>query len=301
MVNFTSLKALESDPQLQPTQRKQNTLKQEVSFSGIGIHTGHEVSLKFCPAEEGTGIVFQRVDLPSKPIIPATVEYVQDTSRATTIGIGTAKIHTVEHVLAALYAAQVDNVIIQVDAPEPPVADGSSLTFLKMIDSAGIVHQSDIKPLLKLKEPIYLSHNQIYMVALPADEFKISYTLHYPQIKSIGSQYHSLIVNYENFKNEVANCRTFALYQELKMLMDAGLIRGGSLDNAVVVHDDAVFSKEGMRFSNEMVRHKILDVVGDLALVGFSFHAHIISICSGHTTNVALAKKLLNQLTMERN
>lgn len=300
MVNTISSKTLADDPYLSTMLRNQTTLKQEVSFSGIGIHTGHEVSLKFCPAQAGTGIVFQRVDLPSKPLIPATVEYVQDTARATTIGIGTTKVHTVEHVLAALHAARVDNILIQLDAPEPPVADGSSQAFLKMIESAGILDQPETKPILRLKEPVYLSHNQIHMVALPADEFKISYTLHYPQIKSIGSQYHSLVVNHENFKNEVANCRTFALYQELKMLMDAGLIRGGSLDNAVVVHDDAVFSKEGMRFSNEMVRHKILDVIGDLALVGFSFHAHIISICSGHTTNVALAKKLLNKLTMER-
>ncbi|MCH9632335.1 MAG: UDP-3-O-acyl-N-acetylglucosamine deacetylase [Chlamydiae bacterium] len=281
--------------------RYQNTLKESVSFSGIGIHTGNEVNLKFCPAENGTGIVFQRTDLPSKPIIPATVEYVQDTSRATTIGIGDAKVHTIEHVLAALSASKVDNVVIQVDAPEPPVGDGSSSVFLAMIDSVGIEQQSAQKPVLTLKQPVYLSKGSIHMVAVPSDEFRISYTLHYPQIKSIGSQYHSLVVNQENFRNELSNCRTFALYQELKMLMDAGLIKGGSLDNAVVVHDDAVFSKEGLRFPNEMVRHKILDVVGDLSLVGFSFNAHIISVCSGHATNVALAKKLLNELTMEKN
>ncbi len=281
--------------------RYQNTLKESVSFSGIGIHTGNEVNLKFCPAENGTGIVFQRTDLPSKPIIPATVEYVQDTSRATTIGVGDAKVHTVEHVLAALSASKIDNIIIQVDAPEPPVGDGSSSVFLEMIDSVGIEAQSARKPMLKIKQPVFLSQGSIHMVAIPSDEFRISYTLHYPQIKSIGSQYHSLVVNQENFRNEVSNCRTFALYQELKMLMDAGLIKGGSLDNAVVVHDDAVFSKEGLRFPNEMVRHKILDVVGDLSLVGFSFNAHIISICSGHATNVALAKKLLNEFTMEKN
>ncbi len=281
--------------------RKQNTLKEAVSFSGVGIHTGNEVSLKFCPAPKGTGIAFQRIDLPAKPVIPATVEYVQDTSRATTIGIGDARVHTIEHVLAALSAAQIDNVIIQVDAPEPPVADGSSATFLEMIDSVGTQSQSVPKPILTIDKPVFLSQDNIHMVALPADEFKISYTLHYPQIKSIGSQYHSLVVNHENFKTEIANCRTFALFQELKMLMDAGLIKGGSLDNAVVVHDDAVFSKEGLRFPNEMARHKILDVIGDLSLVGFRFHAHIISICSGHTTNVAFAKKLLNQLTMEKN
>jgi UDP-3-O-[3-hydroxymyristoyl] N-acetylglucosamine deacetylase len=280
--------------------RSQNTLKEEVSFSGIGIHTGHQVNLKFCPAPKGTGIVFQRVDLSAKPLIPATVEYVQETARATTIGIGNAKVHTVEHVLAALSAYEVDNVIVQVDAPEPPVGDGSSSVFLKMIERGGIEKQKAQKPILKITEPVSLSEGHIHIVALPADEFKISYTLHYPQIASIGSQYHSLVVNDQNFKNEISECRTFALYRELKMLMDAGLIKGGSLDNAVVVHDDAIFSKEGLKFPNEMVRHKILDMIGDLALVGFCFQAHIISICSGHATNVAFAKKILNHLTMEK-
>ncbi len=290
---------LDFHPSLDIKSRAQKTLKKEVSFSGIGIHTGYEVNLKFCPAPKGTGIAFQRMDLPSQPIIPATVEYVQETARATTIGIGDAKVHTVEHVLAALSACEVDNIIIQVDAPEPPVGDGSSSVFLEMIESAQVEVQSAMKPILKLSQPVSLSEGGIHMVALPAEEFKISYTLHYPQIKSIGSQYHSLVVNQKNFKEQVGSCRTFALYQELKVLMDAGLIKGGSLDNAVVVDNDAVFSKEGLKFRNEMVRHKILDVVGDLALVGFSFHAHIISICSGHATNVALAKKLLNHLTME--
>lgn len=281
--------------------RNQNTLGREVSFSGIGIHTGHNVNLKFCPAPKGSGIVFQRMDLNSHPLIPATVEYVQDTSRATTIGIGGAKVHTIEHVLAALSACEIDNVIVQLDAPEPPVADGSSSVFLKMIKDAGKVSQDAVKPILKIKEPIYLSQDKIHLIALPADEFKVSYTLNYPNISAIGSQFHSLTINEENFTNELSNCRTFALYKELKMLMDSGLIKGGSLDNAVVIHEEAVFSKEGLKFPNEMVRHKILDVVGDLALVGFSFHAHIISICSGHATNVALAKKLLNHLTMEKN
>ena len=280
--------------------RNQNTLKEEVSFSGIGIHTGHQVSLKFCPAPKGTGIVFQRVDLPAKPLIPATVEYVQETARATTIGIGDAKVHTIEHIMAALSAYEVDNVIVQVDAPEPPVGDGSSSVFVKMIEKSGIEAQSAQKAILKITKPISLSQDHIHIVALPADEFKISYTLHYPQIKSIGSQYHSVIVDDQSFKNEISECRTFALYKELKMLIDAGLIKGGSLDNAVVVHDEAIFSKEGLKFPNEMVRHKILDMIGDLALVGFCFQAHIISICSGHATNVAFAKKILNHLTMEK-
>ncbi len=280
--------------------RNQATLKKEVSFSGIGIHTGHEVNLKLCPAEKGTGIAFQRMDLRSKPIIPATVEYVQDTARCTTIGIGDAKVHTIEHVMAALYACGIDNVVVQVDGPEPPVGDGSSSVFMKMIQTAEKEEQTSLRPILKLLEPVYFSQDSIHMVALPADNYQISYTLHYPHIKSIGSQFHSLVVTEESFAKEISTCRTFALYKELKTLMDLGLIKGGSLDNAVVVHDEAIFSKEGLKYPNEMVRHKILDVIGDMALVGFSFEAHIISICSGHTSNVAFAKKMLNHLTMER-
>jgi UDP-3-O-[3-hydroxymyristoyl] N-acetylglucosamine deacetylase len=281
--------------------RAQKTLKREVSFSGIGIHTGHLVNLTFCPAEKGTGVVFRREDLPSKPMIPATVEYVQDTSRNTTIGIGNARVHTVEHVLAALYAYEIDNVLIKVDGPEPPVGNGSSDVFIDMIESVGFEEQPASKAILGLKEPIYFSQGSIHIVGIPSDEYKISYTLHYPQVPTIGSQYHSLTITPENFKNEISECRTFALYKELKMLMDAGLIKGGSLDNAVVVHEEAVFSKEGLKFPNEMVRHKILDVVGDLSLVGFALKAHIISICSGHATNVAFAKKLLTHITMENN
>ncbi|MCH9634647.1 MAG: UDP-3-O-acyl-N-acetylglucosamine deacetylase [Chlamydiae bacterium] len=281
-------------------ERCQNTLSVKRTFTGVGIHTGHQVNLTFCPAAPGTGIVFQRVDLPSKPMIPATVDYVLDaSSRNTTIGIDAVKVHTIEHVLAALSAYQIDNLVIQVDGPEPPVGDGSSSVFVKMIEDAGVEPQTTLRSIFKIREPIFYSKNNIHIVALPADELKISYTLHYPQISSIGSQYHSIVVSSDSFKKELSECRTFALYRELKMLMDAGLIKGGSLDNAVVVHEEAIFSNGGLKFANEMVRHKILDMLGDLSLVGFSLQAHIISICSGHATNVAFAKKLLKNITME--
>lgn len=279
---------------------KQNTIKKQVSFSGVGIHTGSEVSMSFCPAKANTGIIFQRVDLPAQPVIPATIEYVQDTSgRNTTIGLGDARVHTIEHVMAALYTFGIDNVVVKVNAHEPPVGNGSSDVFIRMLEEAQKEEQEATKQVMVVREPVYLSEGNIQLIALPCDDYKISYTLHYPKIKSIGTQYHSMVVNYENFKNQVSECRTFALFNELKMLMDAGLIKGGSLDNAVVIHDEAVFSKEGLKFPNEMVRHKMLDVIGDLALVGFSFKAHIISICSGHATNVLFAKKLLTHLTME--
>ncbi len=275
--------------------RSQRTLKRKVSFCGIGIHTGNKVTMTFCPAPAHFGIQFQRVDLPGKPIIPAALEYVLDTSRSTTIGIGSCMVHTVEHVLAALSAYQIDNLCVQVSEKEPPIGDGSSQPFVHLIEEAGIEEQSATRPIVTLKKPIYYSKGGVHLVALPSDEYRISYTLNYPNTPVIRSQYFSLSVSGVNFKEQVARCRTFALYEEISHLMEKGLIRGGSLDNAVVIKDDAILSKEGLRYPDEMVRHKILDVVGDLSLVGFPFLAHIIAICSGHETNVAFGKKILEE------
>lgn len=273
--------------------RPQRTLKKEVSFSGVGIHTGKEVTIRFCPAPVHSGIVFQRVDLPGKPIIPAAIEYVQDTSRSTMIGVGSCSVQTIEHVMAALSAYQIDNLCIQVSEGEPPIGDGSSEAFVRLIEEAGIEEQEAQRKVVALQSPIYFTHGETHLVALPSDQFKISYTLHYPKTPVIRCQYYSIEINQQNFKKEIAPCRTFALYEEITALMERGLIRGGSLENAVVIKDDVVFSKEGLRFPDEMVRHKILDLVGDLALVGFPFLAHIIAVRSGHTTNVALGKELV--------
>lgn len=273
--------------------RPQRTLSKEVLYSGVGIHTGKEVTIRFCPACEDSGIVFQRIDLPGKPTIPAAIEYVQDTSRSTMIGVGSCSVQTVEHVLAALSAFQIDNLCVQVTAGEPPIADGSSDIFVKLIEEAGIVEQSGEKFVFELKEPLHFSHGNTHLVALPSHDYRISYTLHYPHTTVIRSQYFSTPITEHTFKKEIAPCRTFALYEEITTLMERGLIRGGSLENAVVIKDDVVFSKEGLRFPDEMVRHKVLDLVGDLSLVGFPFHAHIIAIRSGHATNVALGKAIV--------
>lgn len=279
--------------------RKQRTLKDFSYFSGIGIHTGKEVGLRFCPAKEGTGIIFKRVDLPSCPIIPATVEYVQDTSRSTTIGIKDVRIHTVEHVLSAIKAFSIDNLCIEISSIEPPVGNGSSDVFVDMIENVGIVEQEQSVPIIKIQQPVYWSEGDIHLVALPHDGYRISYTLSYPGSPFLRAQFHSVLVNEENFKTEIAPCRTFSLYKEISALMDRGLIKGGSLDNAVVIKDDVILSKGGLFFPDEMARHKILDLIGDLSLIGFDFHAHIIAIRSGHASNFAFAKKLLNQMMME--
>lgn len=288
------------NPALETIFRKQRTLNEPVSFSGIGIHTGKEVGLRFIPAKEGTGIIFKRVDLPGHPIIPATVEYVQDTSRSTTIGIKDVRIHTVEHVLSAIKAYQIDNLCIEIAGIEPPVGNGSSDVFVEMIEKAGICEQSQLCPIVKLQNPVYLSDGEdIHLVALPYDGYKVSYTLSYPESPFLQGQFHSVLVTEENFKREIAPCRTFSLYKEITALMERGLIKGGSLDNAVVIKDDVVLSKGGLYFPDEMARHKILDLIGDLSLIGFDLHLHVIAIRSGHASNFAFAKQLLNYITME--
>lgn len=281
--------------------RPQHTLMKSSTFSGIGVHTGKMVSIKFCPAKEGTGIQFKRVDLPGAPIVPASVEYVCDTARSTTIGLNNVRIHTVEHVLAALKAYQIDNLIIEINNIEPPVGNGSSDVFVEMIEKSGIQVQEGYVPIVKITQPIFWSDNDIHNIALPYDGFKISYTLNYPENPVLKAQFHSLTVTPQSFKDEISPCRTFSLYKEVAMLMDRGLIKGGSLDNAVVVKDDVVFSKNGLFFSDEMVRHKILDMIGDLSLVGFDFHAHILSIRSGHASNYAFAKELYQHITEKQN
>lgn len=286
-------------PTLETISRKQRTIREAVTFSGIGIHTGQIVNLRFCPAKEGSGIFFKRVDLPGFPIIPATVEYVKDTARSTTIGVQDVCIHTVEHVLAAVKAYDIDNLCIEISNIEPPVGNGSSDVFVEMIERVGIQEQEFLIPIVKIQQPVFLSEKDIHIVALPYDSYRISYTLSYPDSPFLRGQYHSMEVNSENFKKEVASCRTFSLYKEVSMLMDRGLIKGGSLDNAVIIKDDAILSKGGLFFPDEMARHKLLDLIGDLSLVGFNFHAHIIAIRSGHASNFAFAKKLLNHITME--
>lgn len=288
---------------IQPTNtaavRKPRTLNKSIEYSGIGLHTGVEVTMRFLPASEGTGIIFKRTDLPGTPVIPATLEYVSSNARNTTLGINDVKIHTVEHVLAAIKAFNIDNLVIELNGIEPPVGNGSSDIFVEMIEETGILEQNGSLPILKLNAPVYWSEGEIHLIALPSDKYRISYTLNYPDTRLLKTQYYSVQVSSENFKKEIAPCRTFSLYEEVSILMDRGLIKGASLDNAVVIKDDTILSKGGLFFPDEMVRHKILDVIGDLSLVGFDFLAHIIAIRSGHASNVALARKIYNSITTE--
>jgi UDP-3-O-[3-hydroxymyristoyl] N-acetylglucosamine deacetylase len=279
--------------------RKQRTLQRPVTYSGIGIHTGQIVTMRFVPAAEDNGVLFRRVDLPGEPVVPATVDYVCDTARSTSIGIDKVCIHTVEHVLAALSAMEIDNVIVEVSNVEPPIGNGSSDIFIEMIETAQFLEQEAFRPIVALQEVVYHSEGDIHLVALPSEKFQISYTLSYPDTPALAAQYYSFELTAEGFKREIAPCRTFSLYREIAPLIERGLIKGGSLDNAVVINDNAILSKGGLFFPNEMVRHKILDMVGDLSLIAKSFTAHIIAVRSGHASNVAIAKKILKSITSE--
>ncbi len=245
-----------------------------------------------CPAPAGHGIVFQRVDLPEKPKIPAKLEFIHAMPRCTGVGRGDVTIQTVEHLLSALYGGGVDNLLIEVNGGEIPIFDGSATRFVQMFEEAGYLEQSEDKLVIKLTVPFSWSQGDVHLMAVPCDEFQVSYTLHYPQSSILCSQFFSTTITEEIFIREISPCRTFSLYEEVEPFIRSGLIKGGSLENAVVIKEDKIVNPEGVRFSNEMVRHKVLDLIGDFSLLGGSLQAHIIAIRSGHASNIAIAQML---------
>lgn len=272
----------------------QKTIKREVFASGIGLFTGDRVAVKIAPAPKNHGIVFQRVDLPGKPEIPAQLAYVREAPRCTRLATAKASIHMVEHLLSALCALDVDNAKIEVEGPEILAADGSAKIFVDLIESAGLQVQKAPRQFMQITEPLYWSEGEVHLIALPADEFRISYTMHYPHSPLLRSQYYTFSLTPERFKNDIAPCRTFSLYEEILPFIERGMIKGGGLENALVIKDDQILNPEGARFPDEMVRHKVLDLIGDLSLLGMRIRGHIISIRSGHSSNVAFAKILAN-------
>ncbi len=278
---------------------KQRTLQNSAAISGIALHTGRRVRLALHPAAPNTGVVFRRIDLPDTPTVPALVDFVTAVQRGTTIARGDAVVHTVEHLLAALYAAGVQNVIVDMEGPEPPVADGSSRPFLDLIESAGLEEQEENALEWRIMEPVFLRFGGVILMAAPADdegEYRISCTVKYGNRVATYCQYESFAVTAENFRNELSEARTFCLYEEIEALMKANLIAGGSLDNSVVVKDGAILSRDGLRYPDEFVRHKMLDIVGDLSLVGRRLSGHIVAVKPGHSANVALARELRRQI-----
>lgn len=272
----------------------QKTLKRPITISGRGLFTGEQSSITIVPASIDTGIIFQRIDLPGTPQVPAKTEFVQDSTRCTRLGSENASILMVEHLLSALYAYGVDNARILISGPEVPGCDGSAKLFVECFEKTGLEIQNKPAKTLAIETPVYFSLGDVHLIALPSDAFKISYTLHYPQSLLIQSQFYSFDVTSDHYKEQIAPCRTFSLYEEILPFIQSGLIKGGGLENALVIRDDKILNPDGARFPNEMVRHKVLDLIGDLSLIGMRLRAHVIAICSGHATNFAFAKELMS-------
>ena len=272
---------------------QQQTLAKPASFSGVGLHSGNKVSMTLLPAPPNSGITFRRVDLDSRAEIPAQVGYVAETDRSTTLSRGNAKVQTVEHVLAALYGFGVTNAVVELDSSEPPVADGSARQFCKMIREAGIEAQAERVEPVQVTEPIEYTHNGTVISAFPHDGFKITCTS--SDKGGRFTQFFSVELTPETWESEIAHARTFCFYEEIEYLIKNGLIRGGSLENAIVIRDDAVLTAEPMRYREEFVRHKILDIIGDLSLVGAPLRGHVVAVKPGHAANCGLAKRILQQ------
>ncbi len=277
----------------------QKTIKEKVSISGIGLFYGEKVKITLHPAPCNSGVVFKRIDLPNKPILPVSLNLVKESDRRTVLGFGKESIITVEHLLSALAAYGVDNVLIEIDGFELPICDGSSKFFAEVLESTGLKTQDEKVKIFTLDKPLHYTEGYIHLVAVPSDEYRISFTLHHPTNSYLKSQYLSYVVDENTYLKEIAPSRTYSIYEEIKPLLDKNLIRGGSLENAVVIKEGKVLNSGGVRFYDEMVRHKILDLIGDLSLIGMKFKAHIIAIRSGHFTNVKFAKKLIKHLAGE--
>ena len=299
-------------------EKYQKTIKKPATYTGIGLHTGNKTTVTFKPAPVNHWISFVRKDLPESPEIPADIEHVVDMTRGTTLGKGNVKVYTVEHVLAAVVGLEIDNLTIELDNDEPPVGDGSSLPFVQALNSAGIEEQDVPKNFIQVDTPLIHSDKErgVDIAAFPADDLRITFMIDYRN-PALGTQYTSLISLKDEFVKEFAPARTFCFLHELEMLKEKGLIKGGGLDSSIVICDndmgqedleklkalfglkDKVFvGKTGilndvpLRFYNEPARHKALDLLGDLSLIGVPLKAHILAARSGHAANVALVKKL---------
>lgn len=271
---------------------KQKTLSREVSFSGIGLHSGERATMVFKPAPVDSGIKFVRVDIDSRPEIKAEIANAVSTgdfSRRTVLGSGDVTISTVEHVLAAVSGLGIDNLIIELDAPEPAESDGSSAPFVKVLEDAGIVEQEGAKNFIEVTSPVALAEDGVQIVALPHDGLRISFTAHYDH-PLIGTQYRTFDISQNVFETEIAPARTFSLLEDVEDLRNRGLIKGGSLENSIVIGENEILNEEPLRFKDEFVRHKVLDLLGDLCLLGMPVRAHIMSVKSGHATNMKMVK-----------
>ncbi|GBD96695.1 UDP-3-O-[3-hydroxymyristoyl] N-acetylglucosamine deacetylase [bacterium BMS3Abin06] len=271
--------------------RLQNTLKNEIFINGQGLHTGRNISMRLMPAPADTGIVFIRTDKGSIRI-KAAVSSVSDTTFATTLASEGVKIGTVEHLLAAFAGLNIDNVYVELDGPEVPIMDGSSLPFVSGIMEAGIAKQVNAVSYIRILEPIVVIEGPSQIAITPYEGTRITYRLFYTH-PAFGEQKMSIDISTMKFVNELAPARTFGFLRDVEMLKSRGLARGGSLDNAIVLGEKEVINGNMLRLKDEFVRHKILDAVGDLSLIGLPVYGHIIANKSGHTLHVKLLRKIL--------
>ena len=277
---------------------KQRTLARAVSVQGTGLHTGNPVTLTFKPAAADHGIVFKRMDLSGQPEVKPRIELIGDLVRNTTVQDGHTKIHLVEHVLSALSGCGIDNVLVEIDSAEPPIMDGSAKPFVNLILSGDPVEQDKDREYFTLEEPVSVTRGNSSVIALPCDELKITCTS--ADDRGIHTQHLTLTIDPDVYMTQIAASRTFTVYEDIEELLKLGKIKGGSLDCAVVIKGDKILSKEGLRFKDEFVRHKILDIIGDIVLLGMPLKAHIIATRPGHAINAELTKLLFAKLEEKR-
>lgn len=276
----------------------QQTLAKSGSLAGTSLHTGEKVKLTLRPAAVGTGFVFKRVDMRDEPTIAARIEHVKQVERATTLAEGSVKVHTVEHVLSALCGLGVDNAVIEMDANEPPIGDGSAQPYVELIQQCGIVPQEASRSVFEVREPLHVeTKSGSLLTIVPDDKFRLSVTQVGPD--GMHTQYLSLEVTPETYAREIAPARTFTYLRDIQPLLDKGLIKGGALDNAIVIQDDgSTISTGALRFKEEFVRHKMLDLVGDLALFGRRIRGHVIAVKPGHGPNAELTRALAKRYAL---
>jgi UDP-3-O-[3-hydroxymyristoyl] N-acetylglucosamine deacetylase/3-hydroxyacyl-[acyl-carrier-protein] dehydratase len=298
---------------------KQRTIKKPASLTGVGLHTGNNSTIVFKPAPEDSGIRFRRVDLENKPEIPADIDHVVDISRGTTLELNGVRVHTVEHVLAAIAGCEIDNIIVELDTNEPPVMDGSAIDYVKTLKNAGIVEQNEARDYLIIEDTVHFhdEKNQVDIVALPLkDDFRITCMIDFNN-PALGVQHTGLFNFEEEFEKDFAPARTFCFLKEIEMLYESDLIKGGNIDNAIVIVDtefkdnefnewkrktklnpdiqlgnNGILNNNQLRFKNEPARHKLLDMIGDLALIGAPIKGQILAARPGHKANVEFTKML---------
>jgi len=274
-------------------EKYQHTLKKTVRFAGVGLHSGEPVNLTIKAAPSNSGIRFQRSDLGRKAMVPAFMNRVVDTRLATTIGDGEARVSTTEHLLAALAGLGIDNALIEIDGPEVPILDGSAAPFVHILKNCGRARQNARRRMLKVTKEIEFRDGDKVIRVLPYDGFKVSSEIEFDH-QVIRRQTYSMEICPERFADEIASARTFGFLEEVRKLQENGLALGGSLDNAIVVDRYGILNSEGLRFPDEFVRHKILDLIGDLALLGHALLGHVIASKTGHGQHFGLMQAIVD-------